>query len=224
MKIGALISGGKDSLFALYLMKQKHNIPCIITIKPLSDESYMFHHPNINLVKAQSKLMKIPYIEKTTKGKKEEELNDLELLIRQAKEKFNIDGICSGAIQSNYQKTRIETLAKKLQLKSFAPLWNKDPLKLLNQMLDNNFEIIITSVAAQGLDADFLGKNLRDILPDLIKLNKKYKIHLAGEGGEFETFVIACPLFKGKKILIKNYKIITEKKQNSARLIIKKWL
>ncbi|RLG13741.1 MAG: hypothetical protein DRN66_03620, partial [Candidatus Nanohalarchaeota archaeon] len=84
MKIGALVSGGKDSLFALYLMKKQGNdISCIMTMNSESDESYMFHYPNVNIVKAQAKLMNIPYIEKTTKGIKEEELSDLKTLIEE---------------------------------------------------------------------------------------------------------------------------------------------
>ncbi|MCK5039403.1 MAG: diphthine--ammonia ligase [Candidatus Aenigmarchaeota archaeon] len=222
MRIGALLSGGKDSLFALYLMKQKkHDISCVMTMKPVSDESYMFHYPNIDLVKTQAKLMDIPYIENTTKGEKEKELSDLEALIKEAKEKYNFDGICTGAINSNYQKSRIDAIAGKLELKSFAPLWERDPESLLKEMFDSNFEIIITNVAAEGLDESYLGKNLKDVFEHLKELNQKYALHMAGEGGEYETLVLYCPLFS-KKISVLESKKITDKKTGSAMLLIEK--
>jgi len=38
--------------------------------------------------------------------------------------------------------------------------------------------------------------------------NKKYGVHIAGEGGEYETFVIDAPIFKKKLIIEKSKKII----------------
>ena len=220
MKIGALVSGGKDSLFALYLMKKQGNdISCIMTMNSESDESYMFHYPNVDLVKAQAKLMNIPYVEKTTKGMKEEELSDLEELIEEAKEKYSIEGICAGAINSNYQKSRIDRIAKKLKLKSFAPLWERDPESLLKEMFDNNFEIIITNIAAEGLDASYLGADLKCVLEYLKELNKKYSLHIAGEGGEYETLVLSCPLFAKRIKVLKTGKVV-DKNTGSAMLLI----
>ena len=42
------------------------------------------------------------------------------------------------------------------------------------------------------------------------KLNEKYKINPAGEGGEFETFVLNCPLFK-RELKVKSFKDFGEK-------------
>ena len=222
MKIGAMVSGGKDSLFALYLMKKQENdISCIMTMNSKSDESYMFHYPNINIVKVQAELMNLPYIEWETKGEKEKELNDLEALLKKAKEKYNIEGICTGAIDSNYQKSRIDSIAKKLKLNSFAPLWHKDSSSLLKEMFENNFKIIITNVAAEGLHENYLGDDLKDVFGHLKELNKKYSLHIAGEGGEYETLVLYCPLFAKKIKLLKTVKVI-DKKTGSAVLLIKK--
>ena len=222
MKIGALVSGGKDSLFALYLMKQKkHEIACIMTMNSVSDESYMFHYPNVDIVKKQAELMNIPYIEGETEGKKEDELRDLQDLIKKAKEKYHIEGICTGAINSTYQKSRIDKIAEKLKLMSFAPLWERDPESLLKEMFENNFEIIITGVAAEGLNETHLEMNLKSTLEYLKKLNEKYSLHIAGEGGEYETLVLNCPLFS-ERIVVKKSKIIANEQIKSAMLLIEK--
>jgi uncharacterized protein (TIGR00290 family) len=56
--------------------------------------------------------------------------------------------------------------------------------------------VILVGVFAYPFDESWL---LREINKDFIKeikdLNKKYKIHVAGEGGEFETFVLNCPMY-----------------------------
>ena len=222
MKIGALVSGGKDSLFALYLMKQKkYDIACIMTMNSISDESYMFHYPNVDIVKKQAELMNIPYIEGKTEGKKEEELKDLQDLIKNAKENYHIEGICTGAINSIYQKSRIDKIAEKYNLESFAPLWERDPESLLKEMFENNFEIIITGVAAEGLNETHLEMNLKSTLEYLKKLNEKYSLHIAGEGGEYETLVLNCPLFS-ERIVVKKSKIIANEQIKSAILLIEK--
>ena len=58
------------------------------------------------------------------------------------------------------------------------------------------FEAIIVSVAARGLDESFLGRRIGErCIEDLKKVREKYMIHLAGEGGEYETLVLDAPLY-----------------------------
>ncbi len=195
MKLAALVSGGKDSIFALYAMKQKgHEITHILTMMPARPDSYMFHHPNVHLVSMQAELMGIPQIVGKTKGEKEKELEDLEKLVSKVKGK--VGGILSGALYSNYQKERIDAIAKKLGLKSEAPMWNMDLAHYWEMLLKSGFEIIITAVAAEGLDETWLGRKIDEkAVRELMKISEKSKINIAGEGGEFETFVLDCPLF-----------------------------
>ena len=49
MKIGALISGGKDSIYAAYKESKKHELVCLISLKSKRDDSYMFHSSIIRL-------------------------------------------------------------------------------------------------------------------------------------------------------------------------------
>ena len=108
---------------AALLAKQKlYEISCLISIFSKNKESYMFHTPSIKRTKQQAKVMEIPLIIQKTKGKKEEELKDLEKAIKKAKEKYNISCIVSGALASNYQKSRIENICKKVNLECFNPV------------------------------------------------------------------------------------------------------
>ena len=200
MKLALLFSGGKDSTYAGYLAKKDNNeLTCLISIISKNPDSYMFHTPKIELTKQQAKLMNIPIITKQTVGKKEQELKDLEQAIKQAKEKYNAEGIITGAVESIYQASRIQKICNKLNLECFNPLWQKNQTELLEDLIKNNFKVIITHVAAEGLDNSYIGRQLdKNLISELKKLEEKYKINPAGEGGEFETLVINCPLFKSK--------------------------
>jgi len=221
MKLGVLFSGGKDSVYSSYLAKrQGHELACLISILSENKESYMFHTPSIEQVKKQAEVMNIPLIIQKTKGEKEIELADLEKAIKSAKEKYHINAIISGAMASNYQKSRIENICKKLNLKSITPLWQKDEISYLKELVNNNFKVIIVGVFAYPLDSSWLGKIIDEtFIQEIIELNKKYKIHAAGEGGEFETFVLGCPLFK-HELKIKFFRDIKEG-ENSWRREIK---
>ncbi len=208
MNCAILFSGGKDSTFAAYLAKKEgYNISCLITIKSNNPESYMFHTPSISKVEKQAESMNIPLIIRSTKGEKEIELIDLEKAIIKAKNDFEIDAIVTGTLESAYQASRVQKICDNLELDCFNPLWQKNQIELLNEMLENNFKIIIIGVFAYPLDKTWLGKFInKEFIKNVTILQKKYNINPAGEGGEFETFVLNCPLFK-KELNIKNKNI-----------------
>jgi len=207
-----LFSGGKDSCYSAYIAKQKdYELKCLISIFSDNKDSYMFHTPSITKVKKQAEVMNLPLIIQKTKGKKEDELKDLELAIKKAKSNYKIDTVVTGALYSEYQASRIQKICNKLKIKCFNPLWHKDELEYLNELIEANFKIIITGVAAYPLDKSWLGREInQNFIVDVVDLYNKYKIHPAGEGGEFETFVLNCPLFN-EPIIIKNKKFSGEK-------------
>ena len=73
--------------------------------------------------------------------------------------------------------------------------------------MKNKFEVVITGVFAYPLTKSWLLKKInKEFIKEMKELNKKYKISPTGEGGEFETFVLNCPLFK-KPLKITDSKI-----------------
>ncbi len=220
MKTAVLFSGGKDSTMAAYLAKQAgHELSCLITVYSENPDSYMFHTPSIEKTKQQAEAMGIPMIIKNTKGIKEQELKDLELAIVEAKKEYNIEAVVTGALHSVYQASRIQKICDKLGLECINPLWHKDEFQYLNEILENKFKVIIIAVAGEGLDESWLGREINEkFIEDVKELHEKYKIHPAGEGGEFETFVLDCPLFE------KPLKIIDKKisgKENAWKMEVK---
>ena len=194
MRVAALISGGKDGLFAAYKAGKEDELVCLIAIKSLNPHSFMFHHVNIGLVEQQAKAMDIPLIFMETRGEKEKELKDLDSAIQIAKEKYKVQGIVSGALASKYQKERIENICLMHDLNSITPLWDINVERYMNELIAD-FNVIIVAIAAEGLSKDMLGKNI-DL--DMINKLKESNLHLGGEGGEYETLVLDCPLFNKK--------------------------
>lgn len=207
LRVAVLFSGGKDSCLALYKVKQSHDVVCLVSIISKNQESYMFHVPNIRLTKLQAEAIGLPLIQKTTKGEKEKELEDLKKALVLAKKRFKIEGVVTGAIASNYQASRIQKICKGLDLECINPLWGKDQIELLNELLEKNFKVIICGVFAFPLDKSFLGKVIdKEMIKKLEELMEKYELNPAGEGGEIETTVLDAPIFR-KKIEILDFEI-----------------
>jgi diphthine-ammonia ligase len=221
--LACLFSGGKDSVFALHIMHNlNYKIKCLITIDSENKDSYMYHTPCIDLVSLQAQALDMPLILKQTKGEKEQELKELEQGMKEAKNKYKVNGIITGALFSNYQRTRIEIIADKLGLKVFSPLWHMDQYDEMHHLLTLGIVPIITKIAAYGLDPKvFLGVPITHIhLETLQALNKTIGFNVAGEGGEFETLVLDAPLFKTHKLQIQSAtKNITS--QYESELVIK---
>ncbi|TQD24442.1 diphthine--ammonia ligase [Methanolobus vulcani] len=220
LKLGVLFSSGKDSNYAMHVMQQQnYSIECLITIKSQNLDSYMFHTPNIDLARLQAEAMELPLIEELTKGEKEKELDDMKNAIIRAKDEFGIEGVITGALYSNYQRERIERVCDELGLKAFSPLWHIDQEKEMYQLLDLGFEFIFSSVAAYGLNKSWVGRIITEKdIEKLVKLNEKIGLNVAGEGGEFESFVTDGPMYH-KKIEIKEMEVI-ERDEYTAKVVI----
>jgi len=206
MKIAALYSGGKDSNFALsWAEMQGWDVCGLVTMTSANPHSYMFHTPNIWIVKLQAECLDLPLIFHETGGEKEKELDDLREALVSAKEKWDIDGLITGAVSSNYQEERINRICQELGIKTYSPLWHKDQEQLVSEMITGGFSITMQAIAGDGLTSEFLGKVIDlQMLDRLKKLQISHGIHVAGEGGEYESLVLDCPLFT-KKIVVSKF-------------------
>jgi predicted ATP pyrophosphatase (TIGR00289 family) len=205
VRVAVLATGGKDSTLALYhVLKEGYNVACLASMIPLREDSWMFHYPNIRIVELFAEAVNIPLVKAETSGVKEEEVEDLKHLIK----KLDVSGVVSGAIASNYQKTKVDNICKQLKLQRITPLWHKDPLEILNEILNLGFDVIITGVYAYGFDKQWLGRKIdTETVQDLVKLNKQYGVSLVGEGGEYETLVLDAAFFKKRIKIIEAEKV-----------------
>ncbi|WP_432645391.1 TIGR00289 family protein [Methanobrevibacter sp.] len=208
MNVAVLFSGGKDSTMALYYaLEAKEDVKYLLSMKSRNEESYMFHVPNIHLTDLLSEAFDIPIMSVETDGIKEEELEDLHHAFENLKS-LGVEAIYTGALYSQYQKSRIEKLCDEVGLVAVSPYWHVDELEYMRKIVALGFKIVICGVAAWGLDESWLGRVIDDdAIDELVKIHDKYYVDLAFEGGEAETLVIDGPIFK------KRIKILKDKKE-----------
>ncbi len=114
MKLAALISGGKDSSYAIYkALQEGHEITQLVTIISANQDSYMFHSANIHLTRLISEACGIPLIAKLSTGEKEKELRDLKSAICSVE----VDGVAVGAIESEYQASRVRSICDEIGIR-----------------------------------------------------------------------------------------------------------
>ena len=190
----------------------------LVTVIPSSSDSLMFHHPNTEWTGLQAKAMGLSH--EIVEVKDKDELVDLRRTLDRMKSEDTISGLVTGAVASDYQKTRFDNLCDSIALKSYAPLWHKGPKLLVENLLRFGFRVILTAVAAKGLDESWLGRELTDReWSKLEQLSKIHGIHLTGEGGEYESFVLDAPHFS-KTIEIERGR--NEWRGDSGRMVIEK--
>lgn len=205
-KLAALFSGGKDSTYAIYcLEKMGYSVDFLLTVYPSSPNSLYFHYININLTRLQAEAMGRKHI---VESSADNELEALKRVIEKAS--HSVNGIVSGVSSSNFQKKAVENICKEYRLRIFTPLWGLSQSKLLRDIINSGFEVIVTGVAALGLTEEWLGKviTLKDI-DKLEEIGRRYCVNIVGEGGEMETIVLDCPLFK-ERLEILDYEVLWE--------------
>ena len=181
----------------------------------------MFHTPAMNMVEMQAEAMGLPILISETEGEKEKELADLEKAIKEAKEKYGLTQIVAGALYSKYQYDRVVKICDSLDLEALAPLWHMSQETLLRELIAESFDVRITRIASQGLDESFLGKKIDEsVVKKFAAINKKMGFHMAGEGGEYESLVVDCPMFK-KRVVIDDSKKVMQSDITGALEITK---
>ncbi|XP_075873802.1 diphthine--ammonia ligase [Nelusetta ayraudi] len=217
MNVVALISGGKDSCYnMMQCVTAGHRIVALANLRPANTDeldSYMYQTVGHQAIELYAEAMALPLYRRTIQGSSlntgknysktdGDEVEDLYELLRLVKEKEGVEAVSVGAILSDYQRVRVENICLRLGLQPLAYLWRRDQESLLSEMISSDLHAILIKVAAFGLDPEkHLGKPLADMEPYLKQLSQKYGVHVCGEGGEYETFTLDCPLFK-KKIVI----------------------
>jgi ABC transporter with metal-binding/Fe-S-binding domain ATP-binding protein len=204
----SLFSGGKDSSWALYRgLELGLPVKRLLTVHP-QGESFMYHTPATQLTELVAESVDISHIgvhpddfednattDENSGERGDRELKPMEHALKTLRDDIGgLAGIIAGAVESEYQTSRIQAMADRLDCQLFAPLWQRSPQKLADEMLEAGLDIRFIQVAAAGLDQSWLGRTLNQkAMADLETLNTEYGVHLLGEGGEFETFVVNGP-------------------------------
>ncbi|KAI8744582.1 diphthine--ammonia ligase-like isoform X1 [Biomphalaria glabrata] len=224
MRTVALISGGKDSCYNIMCcIAEGHEIVALANLRPENKDeidSYMYQTVGHMAVDLYAEAMDLQLFSGIIKGSSvctgrsyqpsaEDEVEDLFQLLQTIKEEKQVEAVSVGAILSDYQRIRVEHVCERLGLTVLAFLWRRNQKELLEEMIACGIKAKIIKVAAMGLNPkDHLGLDLDEIYPHLIEMNSKYGLNICGEGGEYESFVYDCPLFKREIVINKTETVI----------------
>lgn len=192
MSWAALTSGGKDSILACQkALESGREVRYLVTARPENPDSYMFHSANLDAVPVIARVAGMEYIGIPTKGRKEEELADLEKGLAA----LDIEGVVAGAVASVYQAERVRAITERLNVSLFTPLWHMDTRALVQEVAERmDARIVVT--AADGLDESFLGARFDSTLIGRLETVARTRhINIAGEGGEYESLALDAPFY-----------------------------
>lgn len=224
MNVVALVSGGKDSTFNMIRCVQEgHQIVCMLNLHPPASQheldSYMYQSVGSEVLEDYAVCMQIPLIRVPIKGtpkcisleyvdddcNQSDEVEDLFMALRDhVLPQFpQVQAVSSGAIWSTYQFNRVQRICDRLGLISLAYLWQREQKGLLNEMLMAGVNAVLIKVAVSGLGDMDLGKSLACIHDKLIDLSQgPAGLNVCGEGGEYESLTLDCPLFIKEKLVL----------------------
>ncbi|KAK3633927.1 hypothetical protein LTR56_015537 [Elasticomyces elasticus] len=262
LKVVALISGGKDSLFSiLHCTANGHEVIALANLhpplradeEPIEDtDSFMYQTIGHSIIPLYEKALGLPLYRQDIVGSAvnqdrnygragtsvdaPDETESLVPLLLKVKEAHpEVNAVSTGAILSDYQRTRVESVAVRLGLTPLSYLWQWPSLPpyresgLLNDMAAVGQDSRIVKVASGGLDDSFLWENVADqrTIGRLAKAAGRFGMPgdgaVLGEGGEYETLAVdgPPPLWKAKIIVDDSSRVVTPGEAGSFSVKIK---
>ena len=216
MTVTALVSGGKDSVYAAYLADtQGWPVDELVTLRPSDPESMMFHTPNLDLVALQAEAWGKRHRLVPVPGRGEDaELDALDRALG-----GSTGPVVAGAIASSYQWARLLRVADRHRRRLYAPLWRTEPGRVVREEIAAGLDIRFVHLAAEPLPSSWAGERLDlERLAELERIGRDIRaVNVAGEGGEYETLVVDAPFFRSR-IEVDHATTIVER--STARFVI----
>ncbi|MBI2657570.1 diphthine--ammonia ligase [Candidatus Woesearchaeota archaeon] len=212
MDVAILYSGGKDSTFAIQHAKEKGwNIKYLISVKPTRKDCFLFHYATVEQTKDLAKMLGIPHFYVKCKvADPAKEANIVKEVVESNQKKLKIDSVVLGG--TGLQETQLRSIQialRPLKVDAFASHAGEDHDLVMEEMLKNGYEILITQIASDGLK-DWLGKKITgENFSQLKKDSVRYGFHIGFEGGYADTLVLDCPMF-AKKMVVEDLSVIFE--------------
>lgn len=263
LKIVALISGGKDSFFSLlHCIANGHDVVALANLYPASPaegasiedtDSFMYQTIGHAVIPLYEKALGLPLYRQEIAGsavnqsksygptpneaEKADETESLVPLLRKVMAAHpEVNAVSTGAILSDYQRTRVESVALRLGLTPLSYLWQYPHLppgtqtSLLEDMAAVGQDARIIKVASGGMDDSFLWQNVADARTKnrLVKASQRFGTYgdgaALGEGGEYETLAIAgpAPLWKARIVVDEGDRAVLPGEAGSASVKIAK--
>ncbi|KAL8450400.1 hypothetical protein Emag_003246 [Eimeria magna] len=179
-KTAGLVSGGKDSIFALHCAREMgHRICAVATLLPrdsrVETDSYMYQSVGTKITSAVAECLGVPHFCASVRGRP-----------------INTDNL-------DYETTSGD------EVEDLYDLLSQVKEDLLREMVEWGLHAVLVKTASMGLTRKHLGYSVSDLLSHFIALHKRHGFHVCGEGGEYETLTLDCPLFQKGSIVVSEW-------------------
>jgi len=185
MKAVGLFSGGKDSLYAVYLVEKRGvEVDHLLTLIP-SFPRPSPHAENMEALKILAESMGKPMtiVDFKREGAFIEALKSLE-----------VDALVAGDIFVEAHVEGLKDVCSKVGLELLEPLYRRDTSEVFDEIFDLGFKALITGVNLKYLGEEWLGYIISKETSASF-LSKIGSVDPLGENGEFHTLVLDCPLY-----------------------------
>ncbi len=187
-------SGGKDSCFACYkALRAGYKVKHLVNFISKEYQRVSFHGTEKSLIRMQSELAGIPlYQKETTPDNYENEFKDAVKSLST----LGIEGMVFGDIYLDEHRQWVERVCDELGIEAVEPLWGINTEEHLTDFIDKGFKAVVVSGQAKFIDKEWIGMPVD--MNFLRHLKAKPEVDICGEKGEYHTFVVSGPLFKGE--------------------------
>ena len=186
MVAAGLFSGGKDSLYAIYLAEKEgvkvEHLICLIPSFPVPSP----HAENLEAIKFIAKSMR----RKLTIIDLHEGADEFISVLRS----LNVDILVAGDVCIEEHKSWLEKICNEANVNLLEPLFGRDTTKLFKEIFNSGFKAIIIGVDTRYLEEELLGFTLNKKTAARFLSRAGYADPL-GENGEYHTLVTDCPLY-----------------------------
>lgn len=204
-----LYTGGKDSHTALVYWLRESSLEDVVllNIRSSREDLMLFHTINSRWTEVHADLIGASMYVFEIGG---DEVEGLRAALSKIRRETGARYIVTGAVASNYQKRVFDTLARELDMVHVTPLWQREQEGLLREeVLGLGIGFVIVAAQAMGLSEEWVGREVsteRDV-EELIEVSRRYMFSPVGEGGEYESYVVSSPLFRGRRLRVYGRKV-----------------
>jgi len=187
-----LWTGGKDSSLALHeAAREGCDIRCLVTFAPVNPE-FLAHPPAF--LKLQAESMELPHHLVTVEEPFE---RSYEAGLRRLREEMGIGTVITGDIaEVGGNPNWVRERSRPVGMRVHTPLWGRDRLALLEELLARGFRVIFSCVDTRRLGAEWVGRELDEAaIAALRGIRERNGLDLCGEEGEYHTLVTDGPAF-----------------------------
>ncbi len=191
MKAFVSWSSGKESCLSLFRMRKEVDVKYLFNMIDEDGKHSRSHRLDKKLIQLQAKALGIPLIQQSSTWQSYEDV------FKQMVAKLKDEGIAAGIfgdIDMQAHRDWVENVCVYAGIKSILPLWQEERERLVCEFIAAGFKAVVVVVNEKYLGKEWLGRIIDEsFIADLKSLPE---VDVAGEKGEYHTFVYDGPNFK----------------------------